>query len=215
VGRKERNEYIAREFDRAAKSYDDSRFVNSYQRRTQTLTINTMHIEKGMNILDLGCGTGRGTIDIAEKLEGSGKIVGLDLSEAMVRKARQNLAGFQYTNVEFQVGSGNTLDIENQFDFVLSTNAFHHFDKKEEIFARVRKSLKHNGVFVIEDVCNDYFQMKMVDVAGKISGKAHIGSTTSEGLRNLFLTTDYTDVEVTKIKFNWFWGIMIGRGTRK
>ena len=215
MSREERNQYIAREFDRAAKSYDDSRFVSSYQRRTQILTINTMHIEKGTNILDLGCGTGRGSIDIAEKLEGSGKVVGLDLSEEMVRKARQNLDVSKCNNVEFEVGSGNTLDIENYFDFVLSTNAFHHFDKKEEIFARVLKSLKHNGVFVIEDVCNDYFQMKIVDVAGKISGKAHIGSTTLEGLRDLFLKTGYTDVEVTKLKFNWFWGIMIGRGTRK
>jgi arsenite methyltransferase len=215
VSRKERDEYVAREFDRAAKSYDDSRFVNSYQRRTQILAINTMHIENGMNILDLGCGTGRGTIDIAEKLEGSGKVLGLDLSEEMVRKARQNLAGFRYDNVEFEVGSGSTLDVENYYDFVLSTNAFHHFDRKEEIFARVWKSLKHNGVFVIEDVCDDYFLMKIVDIAGKISGKAHIGSTTSEELRNLFLTTGYTDVEITKIKFNWFWGIMIGSGTRK
>jgi hypothetical protein len=57
--------------------------------------------------------------------------------------------------------------------------------------------------------------MKIVDVAGKISGKSHIGSTTSKGLKNLFLETGYTDVEVTKVKFNWFWGIMIGRGSRE
>jgi len=151
VSKEGQDEYIAQEFDRAAKSYDESRLVKSYQRRAQTIGINKMQIEKGMNILDLGCGTGWGAIDIASKLEGTGKVIGLDLSEKMIEQAKQKLAKLTYDNVEFEVGSGS-LDYENYFDYVLSTNAFHHFDKKEEIFSRVWKSLKRNGVFVIQDI---------------------------------------------------------------
>ena len=51
-----------------------------------------MQIEKRMNILDLGCGTGSGTIDIASELEGTGKVVGLDLSEKMIEQAKQKLS---------------------------------------------------------------------------------------------------------------------------
>jgi hypothetical protein len=57
--------------------------------------------------------------------------------------------------------------------------------------------------------------MKIVDYAGKLGEKAHVGSTTSEGLQNLFQTTGFTNVEVDKIKLTWFWGIMIGKGTRQ
>ena len=89
-GRQE--EYVAQEFDRTAKSYDESRLVKSYQRQTQILVINKMQIEKGMNILDLGCGTGWGTIDIASKLEGTWKVIGLDLSEKMIEQSKQKLA---------------------------------------------------------------------------------------------------------------------------
>ena len=134
-------EYVAKEFDRTASSYDESRLVKSYQRRTQTLVINKMQIEKGMNILDLGCGTGSGTIDIASRLGGTGEVIGLDLSEKMIEQAKQKLSEFTYNNVEFEVNSGSSLDYENYFDYVLSTNAFHHFAKKEEIFFKAVQGL--------------------------------------------------------------------------
>ena len=211
-GRQE--EHVVKEFDRAAKGYDESRLVKSYQRRTQTLVINKMQIEKGMNILDLGCGTGWGTIDIASRLEGTGKVIGLDLSEKMIEQAKQKLAEFHYDNVEFRVGSGSSLDYENYFDCVLSTNAFHHFDKKEEIFSRVWKSLKRNGCFIIQDICDDFILMRIVDLAGKIGEKAHVGSSTSEELRNLFVSVGFVNIEVEKVKLNWFWRIMVGKGDK-
>ena len=212
-GRQE--EYVAREFDRAAKGYDESRIVKSFQRRAQTLVIDKIRLERGMNILDLGCGTGLGTIDVALKLEGTGKVIGLDLSEEMITQARQKLAKFTYDNVEFRVGSGSSLDFKSYFDYVLSTNAFHHFDEKEEIFSRVWKSLKDNGTFLIQDICDDFVLMKMIDFAGKIGEKAHVGSATSEELRKLFLSTDFVNVEVERIKLNWFWKIKIGSGIKQ
>jgi arsenite methyltransferase len=211
----QKEKYVAKEFDRAAKSYDESRLVKSYQRRTQILVINRLRIRKGMNILDLGCGTGWGTIDIASKLEGTGKAIGLDLSEKMIEQAKEKLARFSYGNVEFRVGSGGSLDYENYFDYVLSTNAFHHFSKKEEILSRVWKSLKHNGIFILQDICDDYLAMKIVDIAGKIGERAHVGSTTSEGLHKLFRSTGFEEVEVERINLNWFWRIMIGKGIKR
>ena len=207
--------YVVKEFDRAAENYDESRFVKSYQRRTQILVIDRMRIKEGMHILDLGCGTGWGTIDIASKLGGTGKVIGLDLSEKMIEQAKQKLSKFMYDNVEFEVGSGSALDYGNYFDYVLSTNAFHHFDKKEEIFSRVWESLKDNGTFIIQDICDDYLVMKIVDIAGKIGEKAHVGSTTSEGLQRLFLSTGFKEVEVERIKLNWFWRVMIGKGSKR
>jgi arsenite methyltransferase len=210
-----REEYVAREFDRAAKSYDESRLVRSFQRRAQILVIDKMQLGKGMNILDLGCGTGWGTIGIASKLDGTGKVIGLDLSEKMIERAKQKLARFTHDNVEFRVGSGSSLNYENYFDYVLSTNAFHHFDNKESIFSRVWKSLKDGGTFIVQDICDDYILMKIVDLAGKIGERAHVGSTTSEGLQELFLSTVFANIEIERIKLNWFWKIMIGSGTKQ
>ena len=112
------------------------------------------------------------------------------------------------------VGSGGTLDYQDYFDYVFSTNAFHHFEKKESIFQNVRRSLKQNGIFIVQDICDDYFTMQLLDLAGKIGQKEHAGSMTSKQLKNLFLKTDLTDIEIEKIKVNWFFRIMIGKGMK-
>ena len=215
MGRKSRDEYIADEFDRAAGSYDKSRLVKSFQHRTQALVIDRMRLEKGMNVLDLGCGTGWGSIDIAAKLEGTGKVIGLDLSGKMVDRAKQNLSMFSYDNVEFSIGSATSLDYHDYFHYVISTNAFHHFENKELIFSRVWSSLRHDGIFMVQDICDDYLLMRIVDLAGKVGEKAHVGSATSSQLTHLLLKAGFVDIEVERMKLNWFWGIMIGKGTKQ
>ena len=173
-----------------------------------------MQIKKGMNILDLGCGTGMGTIDIALKLKGTGKVIGLDLSRKMIEQARKKLANIKYDNVKFRVGSAISLDYDNYFDYVLSTNAFHHFKDKGNIFLKVKKALKLHGVFIVQDICDDYFLMNILDFMGKIGEKAHVGSTTLQKLKDLFLITDFSNIKVERIKLNWFWGIMVGEGMK-
>jgi ubiquinone/menaquinone biosynthesis C-methylase UbiE len=209
-----RDRHIAREFDRTAEGYDDSRIVRSYQRRAQHLAICRLHLDKGMSILDLGCGTGMGTIDIARQLEGTGRVVGVDLSEKMIEQAGRKLDAIEYGNVEFRVGTAATLDYDAHFDCVLSTNAFHHFEEKGAVFRTIWRALKRGGVFVVQDICDDYLLMKLVDLAGKLGEMAHVGSTTSDGLRTLYLQSDFSDVEIEKLRLNWFWGIMIGEGKR-
>jgi ubiquinone/menaquinone biosynthesis C-methylase UbiE len=215
MSEKQHEKYVAEEFDRAAKGYDKSRFVKSYQRRVQLSVINRLQIRKGMRILDLGCGTGKGCIDIASKLRGTGKVVGIDVSSEMIEQAKKNLAETGYHNIEFEIGSASSLNYKDYFDSVLSTNAFHHFQVKETIFNNVWKVLKHNGVFIVQDFCDDYFLMKIVDFLGRIGEKAHIGSTTSEQLRTLFRSSNFVDVEIEKRKMDWFWGIMVGKGVKR
>jgi ubiquinone/menaquinone biosynthesis C-methylase UbiE len=208
------DEYVAQEFNRAARGYDDSCIVKSYQRRVQALVLEKLRLEKGMHILDLGCGTGWATLEIASRLEGTGAVIGLDLSERMIEQAQRKLAGLGYDNVEFVLKSASSLDYDGYFDTVLSTNAFHHFVDKEEIFSRVWRSLKPHGTFVIQDFCDDFFWMRALDFLGKIGEKAHVGTTTSNGLKELFLATGFSDVRVETTKLNWFWGIMIGKGVK-
>jgi arsenite methyltransferase len=214
MGRKWHDEYVAKEFDRAAKHYDDSRVVKSFQRRTQALVLGDMHIEKGMNILDLGCGTGWATLGIASRLEGTGRVVGLDLSEKMLEQAERKLAELGYANVEFILQSASALNYDGDFDHVLSTNALHHFADKADVFSRVYRSLKPGGVFVVQDICDDFVLMRALDFLGKLGERAHVGSTTSQGLKELLISAGFPDVEVTTMKLNWFWGIMIGKGTK-
>lgn len=212
--RDRQDEYVAGEFDRQAGHYDDSLTVRSFQRRAQALVVNEMQIAKGMHILDLGCGTGTATLEIASRLEGTGKVVGLDLSEKMLGEAGRKLEELGYTNVEFVLGNASALGHEARFDCVLSTNAFHHFGDKKGVFFRVWRSLKPGGTFLVQDICDDFVLMRALDLLGKIGGRAHVGSTTALGLRELLASAGFVDVEVQVQKLSWFWGIMVGKGSR-
>lgn len=214
MGIERQDKHVAAEFDRQARRYDDSLTVRSFQSRAQFLVLDKMRIEKGMHVLDLGCGTGTATLEIASRLEGTGKIVGLDLSKKMLGEAERKLAELGCANVEFVLESASDLSYEAYFDYVLSTNAFHHFDDKAGVFSRVWRSLKPGGCFLVQDICDDFLLMKVVDLAGKIGERAHVGSTTSLGLRELLVSAGFVDIEVEAQKLNWFWGIMVGKGSR-
>jgi ubiquinone/menaquinone biosynthesis C-methylase UbiE len=212
---KERQEkYIADEFNRTAEGYDKSRLVKSFQRRAQKLVISKMKINEGMSVLDLGCGTGQATIDIGRMLRGTGEVIGFDLSEKMIDQANTKLDDTIDTNITFETMSGSSLDYEDRFDYVISTNAFHHFHDKEDIFLRVKRSLKSGGIFVVQDICDDFLLMKLVDYSGKFGEKAHVGSATSKRLREIFQATGYEDVTIEKVNLTWLWKIMIGQGKK-
>jgi ubiquinone/menaquinone biosynthesis C-methylase UbiE len=215
MGKEQHDEYVAREFNRSARRYDDSHVVKSYQSRAQALVVAELRLEKSMHVLDLGCGTGTATLEIASRLEGTGQVVGLDLSEKMIAQAERKLATLGYANATFVLQSASALDYAGEFDYVLSTNAFHHFADKQEVFSRVHRSLKPGGVFVVQDICDDFVLMRLLDLMGKIGEKAHVGSTTSRALRELFVSTGFSDVDVRIVKMNWFWQIMVGKGTRR
>jgi hypothetical protein len=56
--------------------------------------------------------------------------------------------------------------------------------------------------------------MRMVDFAGKVGERAHVGSATSKRLRELFQITGYESVTIEKVNLTWFWKIMIGQAKK-
>jgi len=205
---------VAEEFDRQASRYDRSLTVKRYQSRTQALVLDRLSIRPGMRVLDLGCGTGTAALEIASRLNGTGKVVGVDVSLKMLQEAQQKLSQRGLTNVEFVPGSAHELEYEATFDVVFSTNAYHHFADKTDIFRRVWRSLKSGGCFWVQDFCSDFLLMRGLDLLGKLGERAHVGTTTSHHLKALYRSAGFAGVEVTPIKLNWFWGIMIGKGVR-
>ncbi|MBN2076708.1 MAG: methyltransferase domain-containing protein [Dehalococcoidales bacterium] len=214
MDKKRQEKYIADEFNRTAEGYDKSRLVKSFQSRAQKLVISKMKIDEGMSVLDLGCGTGQGTIEIGRLLKGTGKVIGLDLSEKMIDQAIRKLDDTIDMNITFETMSGSSLDYVERFDYVISTNAFHHFHDKEDIFLRVKRALKSCGIFIVQDICDDFLLMRLVDYAGKLGEKAHVGSTTSRRLREIFHVTGYEDIIIEKVNLTRLWKIMIGQGKK-
>ncbi len=97
---------------------------------------------KKLSILDLGCGTGTLTAQLAEFAE---TIIGIDSSESMIEKART-----QYGNINFMVCDALSLPFEKQFDVVFSNAVFHWINDHNALLNEVHKVLKPDGLLICE-----------------------------------------------------------------
>jgi trans-aconitate 2-methyltransferase len=95
-------------------------------------------------VLDAGCGSGRVTGLLCERLP-DGRVIGVDGSRQMVEHARENLAGFA-DRVDLRVGDLLDLDLDQEVDAVFSNATFHWILDHERLFARLFAGLRPGGV---------------------------------------------------------------------
>lgn len=110
-------------------------------------------IRAGSAILDVGCGAGF-DLYVASRLAGpEGKVRGVDLTEAMVARARDNLKQAGITNAEVrQVASESLPFKDNTFDVVVSNGVINLSPNKETLFRDINRVLKPGGLFGFADV---------------------------------------------------------------
>ncbi len=100
---------------------------------------------RGKNVLDLGCGYGWHCMFSAEN--GASRVLGIDLSHKMIEEAqRRNMN----SKIEYRVCGMEEYEYpENMWDCVISNLALHYIKNIEHIFQKVYRTLKPNGVFVL------------------------------------------------------------------
>jgi trans-aconitate methyltransferase len=96
----------------------------------------------GERILDLGCGTGHLTSQIAAR---GADVTGLDASLSMVAQARQN-----YPKARFVLADARTFQFDEPFDAVFSNAALHWVPEAAPVVASIARALKPGGRFVLE-----------------------------------------------------------------
>lgn len=104
--------------------------------------IELVNMEKGQKILDLGCGTGILTSELAKK---GATVLGVDFSRDMIEKARSN-----YPDIHFQVEDGTDLPFKDTFDTVFSNAVFHWIPEQNKLLGSVYRSLRNNGTLICE-----------------------------------------------------------------
>lgn len=110
-------------------------------------------IKKGDTVVDLGSGAGNDAF-VARSITGeAGKVIGIDFTEAMINKARENAEKLNFNNVEFRYGDIEKIPLTaNKADVVVSNCVLNLVPNKQQAFKEVFRILKPNGHFSVSDV---------------------------------------------------------------
>ena len=117
------------------------------------LPTNFAKIKKGDTVVDLGSGAGNDCFVARAETGETGKVIGIDFTEAMIDKARANAEKLGYNNVEFRQGDIEKIPMTaNLADVVVSNCVMNLVPDKPKAFAEVQRILKPGGHFSISDI---------------------------------------------------------------
>ena len=158
------------------------------------------HISAGDTVVDLGSGAGNDCF-VARKLVGeSGRVIGLDMTQKMIDKARKNVEKLGFENVEFVKGDIEEMPLEdNLADVVVSNCVLNLVPDKQKAFSETFRILKTGGHFSISDIVTsgdlpaalkEDAEMYVGCVSGAVPREEYLQTVADAGFDNIIIQTE-------------------------
>jgi ubiquinone/menaquinone biosynthesis C-methylase UbiE len=139
----------AKHYDITSRLYPAPGYPQQSQRRR---AVQALGIRAGDTVVDIACGTGLNFPLIQKAIGPGGRIVGVDLTDAMLAQARQRVAANGWSNVSLVQADAADFDFPAEVDAILSTYALSHVPECAEVIAHGTKALSGGGRWVVLDL---------------------------------------------------------------
>lgn len=154
-------------------------------------------LREGETVLDLGAGAGFDCFLAANRVGKSGRVIGVDMTPAMLDKARENARGSGYDNVEFRLGEiENIPAADNSVDVIISNCVINLSPDKPKVFADTYRVIRPGGRLLVSDIV----LLKPLPEFVRNSIEAYVGCVAGAMIRDEYLATieaaGFTDVTV-------------------
>jgi len=143
-------------------------------------------IQPGMTVLDLGSGGGFDAFLAWRQVGPSGTVIGVDMTNDMLARARQNAANLGARNVEFRKGHIESLPVDdNSVDFIISNCVINLSPDKSAVFREMNRVLKPGGRFAVSDI------VLLAELPEQIKNdvNAYVGCISGASLINDYIRT--------------------------
>ena len=148
-------------------------------------------VRPGDVVVDLGSGAGIDLLIAAEKVGPAGRVIGVDMTDAMIARARANIAAAGAANVEVRQGIIEKLPIEaSSVDWVISNCVINLSPDKPKVFAEIARVLRPGGRMAVSDIVVEdlpewirrHMALYSSCVAGAISEEEYLEGLRQAGL---------------------------------
>ncbi|HXG39257.1 MAG TPA: arsenite methyltransferase [Bacteroidota bacterium] len=158
-------------------------------------------IKPGETVLDLGSGAGNDVFIVRSILGETGKVIGVDMTEAMVERARQNNVRLGFQNVEFVLGDIESLPLASEsVNVVLSNCVLNLVPNKEKAFSEIYRVLRPDGRFSISDIVTTGELPQKIRTAVEMYAGCIGGALVKEHYLATLEATGFKNVAVVKEK---------------
>ncbi len=108
-------------------------------------------LERGIDVMDLGCGRGKALIDLA-RIYPNSRFVGYDLLEDAVHAANEEAQQLGLTNIRFAALDATRLDEPGRYDFITTFDAIHDQARPDAVLENIHKALRPGGVYLCQEI---------------------------------------------------------------
>lgn len=156
-------------------------------------------LKKGEIVLDLGSGAGIDVFLASKKVGNSGKVIGVDMTKDMIKRADALAKEKGYVNVEFRLGDIEALPVEgNSIDVVISNCVINLCPDKKKAFSEIFRVLKQDGRLLISDLVKNGELPEKVKSSFAAWAGCIAGALERDKYLNIIQDVGFSDIQVVK-----------------